>query len=95
MFIIVNKNKQNNKFLPMLSLVEKTDELKKAVKKQIMDNILNDPESLRAYKNIETYKIAEINDEEYNIKPLEKKELLYSYEDLINEIIKILIKETK
>ena len=58
MIAIVNKNKINNKFLPMISVVENKEQLKKSAKKQLMEEIINNPESLKAYKQIETYKIV-------------------------------------
>lgn len=91
MILISNKNKLNKKFLPLISIIKDEKELKKQAKKQLMQEIINDPMSIKAYNEIETYKIAEI-DEEMNIKPT-KKELLFTYEQLIHEIIDTLIDE--
>ena len=89
MILIANKNKKRNKYLPMVSLVDEKD-LKKNAKKQIMDEIINNPESLRAYKEIETYKIAEIDE---NMKILKvENQLMFSYEDLLNDIVKFIVK---
>lgn len=93
MIAIANKNKINNKFLPMISIVENKEQLKKSAKKQLMEEIINNPESLKAYKQIETYKIADVSNE------MEltdcKKELLFSYEELFKEIIEQITKENK
>lgn len=91
MIAIVNKNKINNKFLPMISLVENKEKLKKSAKKQLMEEIINNPESLKAYKEIEVYKIADVN-EELEMTNCEK-EILFTYEELLEEIIKTLTKE--
>lgn len=93
MIAIVNKNKKNNKFLPMVSLAENKEQLKKLAKKQLMEEIINNPESLKAYKEIETYKIADVN-EEMEMTNI-KKELLFTYEELLKEIVKQLTKEQK
>lgn len=93
MIAIVNKNKINNKFLPMISLVENKEKLKKSAKKQLMNEIINNPESLKAYKQIETYKIADVNNEMELTEC--KKELLFSYEELFKEIIEQITKENE
>lgn len=93
MIAIVNKNKRNNKFLPMISLVENKEKLKKSAKKQLMEEIINNPESLKAYREIEVYKIADVN-EEIEITNC-KKEILFTYEELLEEIVKTLTKEQK
>ena len=90
MIAIVNKNKVNNKFLPLISLISDTKTLKKQCKTQLMKEIIENPKSLKAYKEIEVYKIAEIN-EEMELKEC-KKELLFTYEELFKEIIEQLTK---
>lgn len=90
MIAIVNKNKVNNKFLPLVSLVKDTKTLKTECKKQLMKEIIENPNSLKAYKEIEVYKIAEVS-EEMDIKE-SKKELLFTYEELFREIIEQLTK---
>lgn len=92
MIAIVNKNKKTGKYLPMISLTdEKT--IKKSAKKQLMEEIINNPESLRAYKEIEVYKIADVN-EELEMTNCEKV-ILFTYEELLEEIVKQLTKESK
>ena len=58
-----------------------------------MKEIIENPNSLKAYKEIEVYKIADVSDEmeikDYN------KELLFTYEELLNEIIEQLTKGEK
>lgn len=90
MIAIVNKNKKNNKFLQLISLVKDKETLKKECKKQLIKEIIENPMSLKAYKEIEVYKIAEVNE---NIDLTNcKKEILFSYEELLNEIIEQLTK---
>ena len=93
MIAIVNKNKKNNKFLPMISLVESKDVLKKECKKQLINEILENPQSIKAYKEIEVYKIANVS-KDMDLENI-KKELLFTYEEILEEIIEILNKEKK
>lgn len=93
MIAIVNKNKVNNKFLPLISLINDTKTLKKQCKTQLMKEIIENPNSLKAYKEIEVYKIAEVS-EEMELKEC-KKELLFTYEELFKEIIEQLTKGEK
>ena len=93
MIAIVNKNKLNKKFLPLISLVKDKETLKKECKKQLMKEIIENPNSLKAYKEIEVYKIAEIN-EEMELKECNKK-LLFTYEELFKEIIEQITKGEK
>lgn len=90
MIAIVNKNKINNKYLPLISLVSDKNTLKRECKKQIMKEIIDNPNSLKAYKEIEVYKIAEVN-EDIDLTNC-KKELLFTYEEILNEIIEQLTK---
>ncbi len=93
MLAIVNKNKKNNKFLPLISLVKDKETLKKECKKQLIKEIIENPMSLKAYKEIEVYKVAEVN-EEMEIKAC-NKEILFTYEEVLNEIIEQLTKGEK
>ena len=90
MIAIVNKNKVNNKFLPLISIVKHRNTLKKKCKKQLTKEIIENPNSLKAYKEIEVYKIAEVN-EDIDLTNC-KKELLFTYEEILNEIIEQLTK---
>ena len=93
MLIIVNKNKETNKFMPLLSMVDNKEKLKKAIKKQILSQIIEEPESIRAYKKLEVWKFAEIN-EEFEI--IEKeKEKIFSYEEILIEIIENIVESQK
>ena len=93
MIAIVNKNKLNKKFLPLISLVKDKETLKKECKKQLMKEIIENPNTLKAYKEIEVYKVAEVS-EEMDIKEC-KKILLFTYEELFKEIIEQLTKGEK
>lgn len=86
MIIITNYNKKSKTWLPMLSLINDIKETKKQIKKQIIDQIINEPETLKAYKQLEIYKVGEIDEKTMKIEKTEK-ELLFSYEELLNEII--------
>lgn len=93
MIIIANYNKQGKKWLPSLGLIKNIETTKKEIKKQIIDQIINEPTTLKAYKNLEIWQIGEI-DENLNIVKTDKK-ILFSYEKLLNEIIDDLTKEGK
>lgn len=89
--LIINKDTKAEKILPQVNLIEDIEATKKAIKKQLIDSIINYPESLKAYKNLEIQQIAELDDY-FNIKKSEHKKL-FSYEELLNEIIDDLTKE--
>lgn len=93
MKIIITKNKETNKVLPMVNLMEddKEKDLKKIVKKQIIEQIINEPESLKAYKKLQIYQTA-IFEEDGKIIPIEQKKVL-DYEELFKELIEDLTKE--
>ena len=93
MKIIANYNKGAKKWLPSLGLVKNVEASKKEIKKQIIEQIINEPETLKAYKNLEIYEIGEIDDN-LTISKTDKK-LLFSYEQILNEIIDDLTKENK
>ena len=90
MIAIVNFNKKAKKYLPLISLQENEEKAKKLAKKQLINEIIENPLSLKAYKEIEIHKIAEVN-EKFDINLCEKKQI-FSYEELLNDIIKELTK---
>lgn len=95
MIIIANKNIKNNKFLPMLSIIEDNEKkLKKEIKKQLINEILEKPESLKAYKDIAVFKIGTI-DENFNIVLSKEKKQICSYEGILNDLVEDLTKEKK
>ncbi len=90
MIAIVNFNKKTKKYLPMISLMENEEKAKKLAKKQLMQEIIEEPQSLKAYKEIEVHKIANVN-EEMNL-TLTEKTKIFAYEELLNDIVKELTK---
>lgn len=90
MIAIVNYNKTNKKYLPMISLMKDETTAKKLAKKQIMNEIIEAPQTLKAYKEISVHKIADVN-EEMELTLCEKKEI-FSYKKLLEEITKELTK---
>ncbi len=80
--LIINKDTKAEKLLPQVNLTEDIETTKKAIKK--IANKLNS-------KNLEIQQIAEIDDY-LNINPIEHKKI-FSYEELLNEIIEGLTKE--
>ena len=90
MIAIVNYNKTNKKYLPMISLMKDEATAKKLAKKQIMNEIIEAPQTLKAYKEISVHKIADVNDE-MELTLCEKKEI-FSYKKLLEEITKELTK---
>lgn len=93
MIATIHKNKKNNKFLPMITIAENETKVKKVVKQQLMKEIIESPESLKAYKELEIYTIGKLND---NMEWIETKtKFLFSYEELLKEITDLIIKENK
>ena len=90
MIAIVNFNKKAKKYLPLISLQENEEKAKKLAKKQLINEIIEAPQSLKAYKEIEVHKIADVN-EEMTLTLCEKK-TIFSFEELLNEIVKELTK---
>ena len=73
--------------------MESEEKTIKQAKKQIINEILNEPKTLQAYKNLEIHKIAEIN-EDMKITNNEPTKII-SYEEILEEIIENLQKEQK
>ena len=94
MKLIITKNKANNKILPMVNLFdeEKEKEVKKTIKKQLIDQIINEPQALKAYKELQIIKIGNLNLENGKLEP-EKEEIIIDYETVFNELIEDLTKE--
>ena len=93
MILIINKNELNKKFLPMISIVKNEEELKKSVKKQLITEIIENPENIRAYKDISVWKTGEVN-EDFDMKLIEK-EKIFTYTELLLEIIENLTEGIK
>ena len=93
MIIISTYSKSNKKYFPLINIMENEEKTIKQAKKQIINEILNDPKTLQAYKNLEIHKIAEISEDMKitNNKPTK----IASYEEILNEIIENLQKEQK
>lgn len=86
MIAIVNFNKKAKKYLPLISLQKDEETAKKMAKKQLINEIIENPLSLKAYKEIEVHKIADVN-EKFDINLCEKTQI-FSFEELLDEIIK-------
>lgn len=93
MIIVTTYSKTNQKYFPLINIMESEEKTIKQAKKQILNEIINDPKTLKAYKNLEIHKIAEI-DENMNITN-NKPEKIKSYEEILEEIIENLQKEQK
>lgn len=93
MIIVASYSKTNKKYFPLINIMENEEKTIKQAKKQILNEILNDPKTLKAYKEIEIHKIAEINE---NMKITNNNPTkIKSYEEILNEIIENLEKERK
>lgn len=93
MEIVVTKNKKTNIFIKSLSLVNDIKQVRKEAKKQLLNEIIEHPETLVAYKDLEMYSIANIN-EDMEITKSEIK-LMFTFKELLDEIIEQLTKEKK
>lgn len=93
MIIVSTYSKTNKKYFPLINIMESEEKTIKQAKKQIINEILNEPKTLQAYKNLEIHKIAEIN-EDMKITNNEPTKII-SYEEILEEIIENLQKEQK
>lgn len=83
--IVANYNKINKKYIDNLSIVTDEKKAKIAIKKQLMQQILEEPASLKAFKNLEIHKIGILKDN-FEIENT-KHEVFCDYEKILNEII--------
>ena len=83
--IVANYNKANKKYIQDLSIVTDEKKAKIAIKKQLMQQILDEPTSLKAFKNLEIHKIGILKDN-FEIENT-KHEIFCDYEKVLNEII--------
>ena len=83
--IVANYNKANKKYIQDLSIVTDEKKAKIAIKKQLMQQILDEPASLKAFKNLEIHKIGILKDN-FEIENT-KHEIFCDYEKVLNEII--------
>ena len=83
--IVANYNKVNKKYIQNLSIVTDEKKAKIAIKKQLMQQILDEPASLKAFKNLEIHKIGILKDN-FEIENT-KHEIFCDYEKVLNEII--------
>ena len=93
MIIVTTYSKTNKKYFPLINIMESEEKTIKQAKKQIINEILNEPKTLQAYKNLEIHKIAEIS-EDMKITNNEPTKII-SYEEILEEIIENLQKEQK
>ncbi len=83
--IVANYNKVNKKYIENLSIVTDEKKAKIAIKKQLMQQILDEPASLKAFKNLEIHKIGILKNN-FEIENT-KHEVFCDYEKVLNEII--------
>lgn len=93
MIIVTTYSKTNKKYFPLVNIMESEEKTIKQASKQIINEMLNDPKTLRAYRDLEIHKIADIDDN-MKITNNEPKKIK-SYEEIMNEIIENLQKEQK
>lgn len=93
MIIVASYSKTNKKYFPLINIMENEEKTIKQAKKQILNEILNDPKTLKAYREIEIHKIADIDENMTITNNTPKK--IKSYEEILNEIIENLQKEQK
>ena len=92
MKIIITKNKETNQTLPLLNLINNVEQTRKEIKKQLIKQIIDNPESLKAYKNLEILETGEAN-EQMKITAYEEPKPLFTYKEILEEIIEQLTKE--
>lgn len=93
MIIVTTYSKTKKKYFPLVNIMENEEKTIKQASKQIINEMLNDPKTLKAYRDLELHKIADI-DENMKITNNEP-EKIKSYEEILEEIIENLQKEQK
>ena len=91
--LVANYNKAQKKYIDNISIINDIELAKKSIKKQIMLQIIEEPESIKAYKNLEIHKIGILKDN-FEIENT-KKEIFCDYKKIIEEIIETITKETQ
>ena len=91
--LVANYNKKNKKYIDNISIVSDEEKAKLSIKKQIMQQILEAPESIKAFKDLEIHKIGILKDN-FEIENT-KHEIFCNYEKVLEEIIETITKEIK
>ena len=91
--LVANYNKKNKKYLESISIVNDEKKAKLSIKKQLMQQILEEPQSIKAFKDLEIHKIGILKDN-FEIENT-KHEVFCNYEKVLEEIIETITKEIK
>ena len=91
--LVANYNKKNKKYIDNISIVSDEQKAKLSIKKQLMQQILEEPQSIKAFKDLEIHKIGILKDN-FEIENT-KHEIFCNYEKVLEEIIETITKETK
>ena len=91
--LVANYNKKNKKYIDNISIVSDEQKAKLSIKKQLMQQILEEPQSIKAFKDLEIHKIG-ILKENFEIENT-KHEIFCNYEKVLEEIIETITKEIK
>ena len=91
--LVANYNKKNKKYLESISIVNDEKKAKLSIKKQLMQQILEEPQSIKAFKDLEIHKIGILKDN-FEIENTEH-EIFCNYEKVLEEIIETITKEIK
>ena len=91
--LVANYNKKNKKYLENISIVNDEKKAKLSIKKQLMQQIIEEPQSIKAFKDLEIHKIGILKDN-FEIENT-KHEIFCNYEKVLEEIIETITKEIK
>ena len=91
--LVANYNKKNKKYLESISIVNDEKKAKLSIKKQLVQQILEEPQSIKAFKDLEIHKIGILKDN-FEIENT-KHEVFCNYEKVLEEIIETITKEIK
>ena len=91
--LVANYNRKNKKYIDNISIVSDEQKAKLSIKKQLMQQIIEEPQSIKAFKDLEIHKIGILKDN-FEIENT-KHEIFCNYEKVLEEIIETITKETK
>lgn len=91
--LVANYNRKNKKYLENIAIINDEKKAKLSIKKQLMQQILEEPQSIKAFKDLEIHKIGILKDN-FEIENTEHK-IFCNYEKVLEEIIETITKEIK
>ena len=92
MKVILIKDEINKNFFPQINLINTVENLKKETKKELLKTIIDQPESLKAYRKLAVYECGNF-ETKAGITNRHEPKKIFSYEEILNEIIEQITKQ--